>query len=338
MKNSSKFLAVGMMALMMLTACQPAPPASKDPQEVVQDSIKKLSSVTSYAYDVKVNGDLKGPDGVPPAKVTFDVKLNGALDMKDPQDPKLNLSLDGNIDADGDGGDGKIEVRLNKSNVFVNLMALNGKGTVAVPEDMKKEFVNKWWSLPIPPEALAEMAASFPQGDDSTLTEEQKKMKALVENTQFFTDIKFVGNETVMGESSFHYSAMLNKDAFVEFTKQVSELQGTTVSDAELESLKTGMNNFDMTADMYIGANSGIMNRLKANITIKATDATMPSGTITFDASAGSFDKAVTVTEPEGSQPFPLDMLGGLLGGGASAPTIDSSFDSVVPDDSAFGN
>ncbi len=318
MRNVTKFLAVtGLLAMSIaLAGCQdvgaPAAP-KKAPEAVLQEGLIKLSALTSYTYNVNLTGDLKGPVNEPPEKVTFDVKATGGIDTKDSLDPKLNLTLKGSMMADQDGADASLAFRMNKEALFLNLDNVTGKGAIAIPEEMKAQFVGKWWTLPIPPEALTEMSKSMPQGDAATMTEDQKKMKSLIEETKFFKNVAFVDNQSVSGETAYHYTGALDKDAFATFIVKASELQGQTISEEEKTSMKASLEGFDFTGDFYVGQTSGTLIKVKGQLTIKENaEKSSPSGTVTLEGSVADLNKPVTVEVPADAQPFPTEALGAL--------------------------
>ncbi len=329
MKKEKLSLISGVLGVsLLLAACQPAPISleGKDPGEALQEGIKKLSDIDSYSYDVTINGDLKGPEGMPPAVVEFDLSIDGGIDLSDPMDLRMTLMLAGGFMADADGADAKIDFRLNSDSLFVNVMELTGQGSAVIPDEMKQEIVGKWWSLPIPPEALQELAASLPQGGDENLTEEQKQVKELVENTQFFKDVKMVGAEKVNGEDSTKFTAILDKDAFADFVVKAAEIEGTTVSEDDLAEVKEGLELIEFGGDMYISNSSGILNRVKATLTFKEDTETAeqnPTGTVTFDFSISDVNKEVSVDAPEGAEEMPIEaLLGPMLGAPTMAPSM----------------
>lgn len=315
MRKVSKILAASGLVIVSLGmfGCQPAVP-QKAPEVVLQEGMNKLAAATSYGYDVSLVGDLKGPAGQTPAAVSFNVALKGGVDMKDSKDPKLNLDLKGTMNADADGGNGEIALKLNKDAIFLNLMSLEGKGAVTIPEQLKTQYVAKWWTMPLPPAALAELAKAAPGGDAATMTEDQKKMKALVDSTKFFKNVQFVGSENVAGEDSFHYTAELDKDALMAFIKQAAVLQGSAaMSDTDQKDMQASLDLIDVSGDMYVGKTSGVLNRAKGTLTIKSSAAKpSASGTITFDATASDLNKPVTVDAPKDAQPIPPEALSAL--------------------------
>lgn len=315
MSNVTRTLAVtGLVAISFgLVGCQQGAAPEKAPEVVLQEGMAKMMEVSSNSYNVNVKGDLKGPTGEKPEKVTFNLIASGSMEAKDAKDPKFNLSLKGDMMADADGGSAEAAFRLNKDSIYLSLMSLDGKGEVNIPDDIKAELVGKWWSMPIPPEALDELAKAMPSSDTANLTDQQKQMKALIDSTKFFKDVAYKGMESVGGEQSYHYTATLDKAAFTEFVSKAAELQGETISDTEKADMAQGLEMFDFSGDFYVGQTSGILNKVKGVLTMKASaDGSTPSGTVAIEAMASDFNKPVTVEVPANVEPLPLEALGAL--------------------------
>ena len=295
-----------------LAGCQNAAP-QKAPEAVLQEGVAKLSSATSYGYNIGLKGDLKGPEGKAPAKVAFDLNFKGGIDFKDAKDPKFDLDAKGSLMADADGGNGEVAVRLNKEAIFANLMSLEGKGAVTVPDELKQQFVAKWWTMPVPPAALEELTKSLPQGGEANLTEEQKQVKALFDQTKFFKNVKFVDNQAVGGEQSYHYTGELDKEAFMTFAQKVAELQKQPMDDAAKADMKASLANVDFSGDMYVGQTSGVLNKVQGNLVFKATaDKSTPSGSVTLSLELSNLNKPVSIEIPKDAQPIPAEALSSL--------------------------
>jgi len=296
-----------------LVGCQTTPPPAEEPQDVLQDGLSKLMEVSSNSYTFSVKGDLKGPAGEEPEKVVFNFNASGSVDTKDSKDPKFNLSIKGDAMMDNDGGDLEAAFRMNKDAIYLSLIALDGKGEITIPDEIKSELVGKWWTMPIPPGALEELASTVPSSDVDNMTPEQKKIKELFETTKFFKDVEYKGSENVGGEPSHRYSAKLDKDAMVGFIVKIAEMQGSAIGQAEITEIKMAMGMFDFAGDLYVGQKSGVLNKVNGVFTLNATsDASTPSGTITIQATASDFNKPVTVQVPANALPIPMDMLGAL--------------------------
>jgi hypothetical protein len=316
MHKFSKMLAAsGLVVLSIgMAGCQSGTlPGSESADLVLQKGVAKLADVTSYTYNLGLKGDLKGPEGEAPASVNFDLNMKGNVELKDPKDPKFNLKVSGNMMADKDGGNAELEFRLNKAAMFLNLMKLEGQGAVTIPEEMKSQLIGKWWTLAIPETALEEMAKSMPQSGDANLTPEQKKIKALVEETKFFKNVQYKGTENVGGESSSHYTGDFDKAAFMDFVAKVGEIQGKAMTDADKTQMKAMMDNMEFGGDMYVAQNSGVLNKVKGSLTIKdSADKTSPSGVVTVELMLSDLNKSVVVEVPANAQTIPMEALGGL--------------------------
>jgi hypothetical protein len=323
MNKMTKATAVGglLVMSMALYGCQeigiPAPSQQapeKAAEEVVQEGIAKLSDVKAYTFDLNVDGDLKAPaGGTPPESVKFNLSFDGGLDVIAATDPKMNLKIEGSFDADADGATAAGEIKMNKDAIFLNLMSLEGRGSVAVPQELMDQYASKWWKLPIPPEALDEFAKSLPQGGDENLTPEQKEMKDLVKNTKFFKDIKFEGVEKINGEDSYKYSAVLDEAAFADFVAKSSEMQGTAMTEDEIAELKKGFEYFDFAGTIYVGKDSGVMNKMMGTLTfVENVEMNNPSGKVTVEMSVGNLNKAITVDAPAEAEEVPMEALMGL--------------------------
>ncbi len=332
-------------AALVLSGCQQAVP-QKPPEQVVKEGMAKLTSVTSHEFEFNAKVDLTGPKGEKPEKVKVNVTLGGSVDIKNNQDPKINLKLDGSGNADEQSGLGAVELRMNKDAVYFMLSKLDLKGGEPLPKELTDNYIGKWWMITIPPESLKELTSSLPQGgSQENLTPEQKKMKQLFENTQFFKNIKFVAMEDVKGEQSAHYSAELDKDAFMKFVQTSAQEQGNPMAESDIKDMQDGMKKFDFTGNVWVGQSSGVMNQVSGDIKLTTIAATDPTGTISFRVTLWNFNKPVTVQVPADAKEFPInELMGGMMGaggaGGLDSSTLDSgSFDTsggdlTIPTDS----
>ena len=330
---------IGVLAItaaMVFAGCQQAAP-QKAPEQVVKDGIKGLTAVTSYEFEMAMKGDLTGPSGQTPAAVKFNFALGGSADMKDNNDPKINLKFDGSGGADDQSASGSAEFRMNKDALYFTLAKLDTKGGQPLPKEMVDKYIGKWWKIVIPPNALKEFTASLPQGgSQQNLTPEQQKLKDLFEKTQFFKNIKFVAVEDVKGEQSAHYSADLDKDAFMAFAEEAAKLKdGTVLSDADRKDMQDAMKKFDFMGNIWVGQTSGVLNQVSGDIKLAGTSASEPSGTISMRVTLWNFNKPVTIQIPADAQEFPIGgLLGGMMGDPSAGASLDSSAMMPIPTDS----
>jgi len=125
--------------------------------------------------------------------------------------------------------------------------------------------------------------------------------------------VAFVDTVTVSGEQSDHYTGVLDKAAFIDFIVKAAELQGKTVSDTEKADMTKSFDSFDFSGDFYVGRDSGVLNQVKGNLTIKENaDKSSPSGQVTLEGSLADFNKAMTVEVPADAKPIPPEALSSL--------------------------
>lgn len=304
-------------AAMVFTGCQQAQP-QKAPQQVVQDGMKNLTTVTSHQFELALNGDLNGPQGQTPAKVQFNTTLAGAVDLKDTQDPKINLTLDGSGSADAQSAAASAELRMNKADLYLILSKLTAQGGEPIPKEFTDSYVGKWWKITIPADTFKEFTANLPEyGSQQTLTPDQQKMKDLFTNTQFFKNIAYVGIEDVKGQQSYHYTADLDKDAVMKLMVQGAIDQGKPMTDADQKDMQTSMQKIDFSGGVWVAQDSGIMDQVSGDIKFANASPTDPTGKISVRVTLWDFNQPVTVVAPAGAADFPTQALMGAMLGGA---------------------
>jgi hypothetical protein len=322
-------------ALLIIAGCQQGPAApSKSGTDVIKDGMKKLMEVTSGNYDVALKADIQDKDA---GSTKIDVTFGGVLDIKDQQDPKISLKLSGSgSSGEANGANGALELRLNKTALFFNLMSLEMKGQQALPDEMKA-YLAKWWKITIPEEQRAEIFKSIPQGGtQQTLSPEQQKVKDLVDQTSFFSNPTFIGTEDVKGEQSYHYSVTLDKKATVDFIVKMAALQGeATPTAAEIADMNKTFETLDLTGDVYIGTVSGVLNKFSGTLKLNKVGDTETTGTVNVSITLGGVNQPVTLEEPAGAEEFPVDQIMGAMAGGVSATGDTSGLTSDTTSDTS---
>ncbi len=319
---------IAMTAALVFAGCQQVQQPQKSPEQVVQDGMKNLTSVTSHKFEFGINADLTGPQGETPQKVKFNFTLGGSVDLKDTQDPKINLTLDGSGNADDQSGAATAELRMNKDALYFMLSKLTTQGGQPIPQEFTTQYVGKWWKITIPPDALQQLTTSLPEGGNSqqaATPEEQQakdKMKALFESTKFFKNIQFVGTESIKGQSSFHYTVDFDKDAFMAFAQQAAIDQGQPMADTDIQDMKDTLNKVEITGNLWIDQATGIMDQVSGDIKFVNPGPQDPSGTMSIRVTLWDFNKPVTVEVPAGATEFPVqELMGAMLG----APTTGTT-------------
>lgn len=307
-----KLSLVSLLSLvLMLSACG-APIAGGDTpgNELLQDGITGLYyDVDTASYEVGFIGTMMAPEGQVPQEINFDIDLSGDLDNTNPSEPKFSMNVD--LGGAMDGGDEEHllgSILSDAQNFYMQLESISDFDGTVGPE-MVEGFVGKWWRMEIPPGAFAEIDKK------SDMTPEQEQIKELAKSTNFFKNISYVGNETVMGAKTYKFSAELDKDAVKNFLIEVAKIDSNvpepTASDlAELDEM---LATFEMNGDFFVGVDDKVMHGAMGSISM-----TPPEGgsmILDFDFKVGNLNDTVTVDVPTESELFdPLMLLG--MGGG----------------------
>lgn len=285
---------------------EPAKPA----EEVVKEAMANFSKVTSGNYELTVKGDVVGAPGQVPANANFEGTVSGLFDSKDPKKPQFTMKTVGTMSMDkGASQNVDLELRLNKTDIFVNLAKLPDLGE-SVPKEMVAAFTGKWWQIAIPEGALEGLPVTG--ADESTMTPEQKALKTLVDNTKFFKDLKYEGNESVGGSDCIHYVGTLDKAAIKTFVVEAGKIQGQVMSETELKDLDAFLGATDAPADLWIDSSNMTLKKVGTKLTIAPADA--GSLNLEFSFMVSDVNKEVTVEVPEGATVFdPAMLFGGAL-------------------------
>ncbi len=310
------------IAVALFAGCsqQAAPTVAAD--QMLKDGVKKLMTVTSNQFEAVMNGDLTdGSVTIDPAqpdanKSTVALNFSGSVDIKNVEDPKLNLKVDGNVVSGPQTGLVSAEVRFDKSALYFILSKLDSKGGEPIPQELITQFVNKWWKIALPPEALKGLTDSLPvNADDSKLTPEQKQLRDLMVSTSFFKDVTYVGTDSVKGETSYHSNGTLDKAAFKDFVTKVGTIEKKPISADDLKDLDASLAKFELKGDFWIGKDSGMLNQISVNLTVKDEESKM-NGTFTAKSTFWDFNKPVTIEVPKDATDFPISsLLQGFMGG-----------------------
>jgi len=321
-KSLIKSLAASFSFVIILSGCSSVPAPDKTAEEVLNSGFTSFVDVSSYAYNVSFDGDIKSPDG---ENVNFDLNLDGQVDLLDKKDPKFVVKFDGKGSNGGpNSGSVKAELRMNKDNVYVSLLNLDVKGDGAeMIVSEVKDILGKWYALPLTEDDLAQLSVAF---DSSS----KGDVKDMLDGMKLFTNAKYVGSDNIMGEPSYHYSIAFDKKALLDFAKASAAANGETVSDEKLAEANKALDAVDLNVDIWVGTQSGIVTKFKGALKLKKT-ADQPEGSINFEFSVGDINKPVTIQVPSGVQQLTQDDLAlpmMMMGLGGPSMMNDSSFGS----------
>ncbi len=282
---------------------------TEDASKVVKEAFKNLYSVKSNTFDVSLKGNITGG----PDTMDYDISLTGSEDMADPKKPKFTMAIDGTGSFTGyENQAAKAEIRMDESNLYFVLNEISDFGG-NLPAELVAPYVGKWYKMAIPEGTFDNYPVLF--SDDQNLTEEEKKLKELLENTSFFKEIEYTGTEGNL----LMYKASLDKDAVKNFMVEAAKIEGTTVSEAEEKDLEDGLKMMELNVTLGVDKEKNVLTKMKGVLDFNAeADGT---GSMEFEASIGNIDEPVTIEVPSDTTDFdPVQLFGAaLMMGGAGA-------------------
>lgn len=302
-----------LVSALVLTACGAQEEPLESPQEVVQQAMINAMEVDTTTYEIALEGDALNE--ILGQTVEFDGLLSGAFVRTEADTPDFSLAVDMNMKVD-DGEDQHVaaEVRLVGETLYAVLNDLTDfDGTV--PVAMVEGFFDQWWSFPIPAEELENLGlASI---DTESEDPQAVAMKELYENTQFFKDLEFVGNENVNGFDSYVYNFTLDKEATMEYVRKSNELAGVQTSEADLTGLDQALNGVEMSGKIFIDQELRVPVAYDATLTMDSGEGVTVNADFNYQVT--SMDDDIEVEVPESSTEFNPALL---FGGAAIDPGL----------------
>ena len=304
--------------------------STEDTTQLLKDGFFNLGEIDSASYNVSVKGDITAPEG----SAKLDLSLSGESDGKDKTKPKFTLKFNGSGDIKSDDVnanlDAEAELRLNESAAYLTLSKLDGLDTIkdmdAESIAMVNEYIGKWWKFNIPAGTFNDIESFTPKSDESEMTEFEKDMKKLAEDTNFFSEVKLASSK---GDTDV-YDLTIDMDAtkayLVESAKRASlENSGTELSEEDVKKLQEEIDkqfelleirSLQVSYNTKVNVVSGLVVSLKASF----------EGGIEFDGDVSiglaNFNESVEIVEPADAELFDPSTLG--LGG---APEMNYDMD-----------
>jgi hypothetical protein len=274
-----------------------------DYDEIVKEAFKNMYNIKSCDYSVDMNGsfDTEGQE------VDFDIAMSGVQDLSDLTNPKFTLKFEGSGSAPDYANESvDAEIRLT-DNVFY--FVLNNASSFGgnIPSEMIEPYIGQWYSMVVPEGTFGDNQFSI-FADDEDLTPNQKAMKDLLENTSFFKDIAYVGNE----DGRQVYSAVLDKDATLEFMTESLKIEGQSMTDSEMEDAKKGLDASDLNVKIGIDPELNAVSMISGSLKVEAPE---EAGEASFDFEVvmDNLGEAITVEVPSSAKEFDPMMIFGAM-------------------------
>lgn len=320
MKNF-KFIAVGFLtSLFVFSGCSWLGGEDKEAANAVKEAVNNLSEVKSANYEFNVKGDFLertgdatvGDEAAEQEKISLDLKFNGNYDVKDIKSAKFLLGLNFDLTPDGSASlsaqSGSAEIRLVGDVLYFALNKLTDFDG-ELPKAMIEPYLGKWWSIAIPEEIKSEIVLLQ---DETNLTPEQKQLKELFENTMFYKNVKYIGDEKLDGIDVAKYSAELDTEAAVDYIKEVAKASGREISEQDMDEIVEQSGNIKLSGELYVGKQDKTLRKFIGTLNATEFEAA-DGGSLDLEISyyISNLNGEVKVDVPEGAQEFnPLALLG----------------------------
>jgi hypothetical protein len=314
--KTTKMLKVGVLALATLTILAGCSGSKNDnvAQETVQKSLVNSTKVKSENYDLLLKGKVTaGKDSKAKFKeIAGSLGFSGVFDMKVQTDPKFTLKVD--VKGAIDGGKEQLlngEMRLANKNMYFSVAKVESE---MIPEAYKLAatmFLNKWWSLELPPESFASLTAGAV--DDKDLTPEQKQIRTLMENARFFKNVKNLGADKVGDVAVENYSVELDTEALSKYLKDVAKITNATTADAEAAQIDKMTALLKFKGNVWVSKDDMMMRKVDGMATIAAGEASNNLDlNFQFTYTVENLNKDAKIEVPAKAEKFDLSKILGL--------------------------
>lgn len=317
--NFLKLFAFVIVASILFTACggeKKAPP-TEDFQQVLRDGMLNVLNYKSGEYMFSFNGDVSADevlvDEIGASSLVLSSDFSGAYDFREEQNSLFSLKLDVGVELEGEPEErAGAELRFVDNTLYFVLSELTDlRGEV--PAEMVAPFMNQWWNFPMQEEDLGDPDQVFAFSKDlDDMTPEERQLRELFDETEFFADVEYLGTERVSGVNSYKYSLSLDKDAFVDFSVKSAEIQGAPFSASDIEEMKEGLKYVDVEGTVWIGVEDEALRKFDGSVEVTELNGVSATLDIAFELS--NLDGNVSVPVPENSMEFDIMMLlGGMM-------------------------
>ena len=293
-----------------------------------------MKDVKSAEFEVKMSGEIEPTDDVTasslgvPGKIDFEMNLSGAYDNNLKEDVKFELSLDaGGSLEEGEEENFSGEMRIVNNTLYFALTGLSDFGG-QVPTMFVTPYLNKWWAMVLPDEYMSVFQTYA--GDESEMTAEEKKLMDLVENTEFFKNIEYAGEDELDGSAVWKYNVELDQEAMIDYMKESSKIYGadTGLTDADVDEIAEMYRSLEFEGEIWIAQEDVTARKFSGEMDLSGLEGI--EAEFDFDYRIWNLNGEVAVEVPADAEVF--DPLALMMGAGAMGGGVDPSYTGVPSD------
>lgn len=295
-----------MVVAMVLSGCSllNSEPTAKDK---VTEAFKNLEGIDYYDYEFSFGGEMVAEGEA----VDFDILYSGQQDNTDKAKPKFTMAMDIGISVEEfENQSVKGEIRSDGESLFFVLNEISDFGG-ELPTEMVEPFVGQWYSLSLTDDLIGDVSpfSTMSMYDEENMTDEQKELLALYEDTEFFKDVEFVKTE----DGYDVYTGVLDKNAAKKFIKKAIEMQGQSLTGAEEEEFYKFMESVDLDIMMYVDVAENALTKATGTMTMTGMEGI--DGDFDFAMEFMNLGEPVVIEAPADAKEFdPMMIMGAMMG------------------------
>ncbi len=290
-------------------------------QTVVREGFANLfSEVDTSKMDITLDLAVVPPAGLDYGALDIEMVISGVTDNTDIKNPKLFLD----IAASGAGNgvseqSGKAEMILDGEVLYANVSEISDFDGL-LPAESMTDFIGKWWRIPFPGGSIIGLTNA--SADD--IAAQDDKLFEIMRNTDFLTELQYIGEESISGENSLHYSGVLNHEGVVDFISETSiEFNDYTPTESEIAELRESLDMVDLNVDVWIGQDDDILRKASGTMKLVSPEDGAEVN-MDFVVTYSGFNEPVTIVVPVDAEEFdPLSLL--MMGAGAGMEDFPES-------------
>lgn len=297
--------ALSAVAVLLLCGCRRA--GGLPPDDVLRRSTAASSQLQSVQYDVTIDLDMNNPL----MALSGNAKMSGTL-AGGGQDAAFSAVVNGTMTRTGGVAmtlqtTADVVSEAQNSYVRVHTLAVQPEPTLFRGS---QAMLERWWKIPREP-------GQFPS---QPLTPDPQFLRA---QAAVVTVTEDHGLERLNGGDAYHYTVAIDPDRLVQLMQSTAQ-QGGKPFDAA--SARAQILQYDATGDLWIDADSFLVQRLAWSVTAKTPQGKTPTMRLRFDASLKNHNSAPAVVIPADSQLFQNEtFLQNLLSPPAASGSLRSS-------------
>jgi hypothetical protein len=268
----------------------------KTPKKVVAAMQEKISSEKVKTCHYEMDFTLSGESENQPVTVNLD--LEGDIDISDIENPKTKSDISGSVEYGGITFSSQSELVTLKEDLYFKFVKISPIPLGEFPIDLST-LKNQWIKI-----SSSDLSGLY--GIDTEKAEltpaQEEEIRKLIEETEFFSEIKALKPETIAKVKCYHYQVTVDKNALLEFMEKYAEIVGEKMTSSDKKALKELLDNIDkLSAELWIGKKDKFLYKAKSKFNFKIPEEGDKIG-LGFTVTLSKYNEKVEIEEPKGAK------------------------------------